>query len=112
MRGLTTPGATGCGSAGGILIPTGETLAQVQNRLLPIGATINGVRIVDNNTSVPLFTAVPGYGLVGLRGAVRLGERSEIFINFENIADKSHRGISWGVDGPGRAVTARYRFSF
>jgi hemoglobin/transferrin/lactoferrin receptor protein len=78
VRGLTTPGSGGCNTAGGILIPTGETLAQVQNRLLPIGATINGVTVVDANSNVPLFTAVPGYGLVGLRGAVRFGERSEV----------------------------------
>ncbi len=112
VRGLTTPGAGGCTTAGGILIPTGETLAQVQNRLLPIGATINGVRVVDNNTAVPLFTAVPGYGLVGLRGALRFGEGSEIVVDFENIADKSYRGISWGIDGAGRGVTVRYRYEF
>ena len=73
VRGLTTPGGSGCGSAGGILIPTGETLAQVQNRLLPLGATINGVFIPNDpaaalNVAVPMFTAVPGYGLIGLRG--------------------------------------------
>ncbi|HVG28220.1 MAG TPA: TonB-dependent receptor [Pyrinomonadaceae bacterium] len=112
VRGVTTPGATGCGSAGGTLIPTGETLAQVQNRLLPIGATINGVLVVDNNTTVPLFAALPGYGLVGLRGAMRFGERSEIFFDFENIADKQYRGISWGIDGAGRGVTLRYRYKF
>ena len=112
VRGLTTPGATGCGSAGGILIPTGETLAQVQNQLLPIGATINGVRVVNNDTLVPLFTAVPGYGLIGLRGAVRFGERSEVMFDFENITDKSYRGISWGIDGAGRGLTLRYRYSF
>ena len=71
VRGLTTPGAGGCTTAGGILVPTGETLAEVQNRLLPIGATINGVTVVDNNTAVPLFNAVAGYGLVGVRGALR-----------------------------------------
>jgi len=112
VRGLTTPGATGCGSAGGILIATGETLAQVQNRLLPLGATINGVTVVDNDTAVPLFTAVAGYGLVGLRGAFRFNERSEVSVDFENIADKSYRGISWGVDGGGRGVTVRYRYKF
>ena len=112
VRGLTTPGATGCGSAGGILISTGETLAQVQNRLLPIGATINGVTVVDNNTAVPLFNALPGYGLIGLRGAFRFGERSEVFLDFENIADKQYRGISWGIDGAGRGVTMRYRYKF
>ena len=112
VRGLTTPGATGCGSAGGVLIPTGETLAQVQNRLLPLGATINGITIVNNDTAVPLFPALPGYGLVGLRGAVRFGDRSEVFVDFENLADKSYRGISWGVDGGGRGVTMRYRYKF
>src|SRR6266850_6239394 len=112
VRGLTTPGATGCGPAGGILISTGENLTQVQNRLLPIGATINGVLVVDNNTLVPLFSAVPGYGLVGLRGAYRFGEHSEVFFDFENIFDKSYRGISWGIDGAGRGVTLRYRYQF
>ena len=112
VHGVTTPGAGGCNTAGGILISTGETLAQVQNRLLPIGATINGVRIVDNNTVVPLYTAVAGYGLIGLRGAVKFGEHSEVLVDFENIADKSYRGISWGIDGAGRGVTVRYRYEF
>ncbi len=112
VRGLTTPGAGGCNTAGGILIPTGETLTQVQNRLLPLGATINGVTIVDNNSNVPLFTAVPGYGLVGLRGAVRLSERSEFLFDLENIGDKQYRGISWGVDGAGHGLTLRYRYKF
>ena len=112
VRGLTTPGSTGCGSAGGILIPTGETLAQVQNRLLPLGATINGVFIANNDTAVPMFTAVPGYGLIGVRGSVRFGERSEVVFDFENIADKYYRGISWGIDGAGRGVTVRYKYSF
>ena len=111
VRGLTTPGSTGCGSAG-ILIPTGETLAQVQNRLLPLGATINGVFIANNDTAVPMFTAVPGYGLIGVRGSVRFGERSEVMFDFENIADKYYRGISWGIDGAGRGVTVRYKYSF
>ncbi len=112
VRGLTSPGAGGCTTPGGILIPTGETLLQVQNRLLPIGATINGVTVVDNDTAVPLFTAVPGYGLIGVRSVLRLDDRSEVFIDFENIADKSYRGISWGVDGGGRGVTFRYRSRF
>ena len=77
VRGITTPGATGCGSAGGILISTGETQAQVQNRVLPIGATINGVTVVNNDTLVPLFTEVKSYALFGLRGAYRFGDHSE-----------------------------------
>ncbi|HEX5888257.1 MAG TPA: TonB-dependent receptor [Pyrinomonadaceae bacterium] len=112
VRGLTTPGVSGCGSAGGILIPTGETLAQVQNRLLPIGATINGVRVDNNDTLVPTHPYLAGYGLVGVRGAFKFSEASELFVDFENIFDKSYRGISWGIDGAGRGVTVRYRYSF
>ena len=112
VRGLTTVPAAGCGNAGGVLIPTGENLTQVQNRLLPLGATINGVRVVDNNTLVPLFPYLPGYALTGVRGAIKFGERSEVFVDFENIFDKSYRGISWGIDGAGRGVTVRYRYEF
>jgi outer membrane receptor protein involved in Fe transport len=112
VRGVTTPGTTGCGSAGGTLISTGETLAQVQNRLLPIGATINGVTVVNNDTAVPLFPHLAGYGLVGVRGGLRFGERSQVFFDFENIADKMYRGISWGIDGAGRGITLRYQYHF
>jgi outer membrane cobalamin receptor len=84
----------------------------VQNRLLPIGATINGGRVVDNNTLVPLFPQLPGYGLAGVRGSFKFADRSELFVDFENIFDKSYRGISWGIDGAGRGVTLRYRYEF
>lgn len=97
---------------GGILLATGETVTQVQNRVLPLGATINGVTVTGNGTAVPLINALPGYGLIGLRGAYRFGERSEVFVDFENIGDKQYRGISWGIDGAGRGITFRYRYKF
>jgi hemoglobin/transferrin/lactoferrin receptor protein len=100
IHGLTTPGTTGCGSAGGILIATGETLAQVQNRVL------------GTATSAPLFTFLPGYGLFNLRGGFRINESSELSLDFENIGDHYYRNVSWGVDGPGRSITARYRYRF
>jgi hemoglobin/transferrin/lactoferrin receptor protein len=101
VYGLTTPGTTGqCGSAGGTLIATGETLAQVQNRVL------------GSAQSAPLFTAIPGYGLVNVRGGLRFNESQSVSVDFENIADKSHRAPGWGVDGPGRSVTVRYQFRF
>jgi hemoglobin/transferrin/lactoferrin receptor protein len=101
VRGLTTPGTNGqCNSAGGTLKATGETLAQVQTRLL------------GTADSAPLFRAIPGYGLVNLRGGFRFNEAHEVTLDFENIADKSHRAPGWGIDGPGRSVSARYRFRF
>ena len=112
LRGLTTPGPAGCGSPGGILISTGETLAQVQNRLLPLGSTINGVFVANDDTPIPTHPYLPGYGLVGVRSGMKFNESSEIFVDFENILDKSYRGISWGIDGAGRGVTVRYRYSF
>jgi hemoglobin/transferrin/lactoferrin receptor protein len=113
VRGITTVGTNGnCNSAGGILIATGETLAQVQNRLLPIGAMINGVLVANNDTAVPLFTAIPGYGLLNVRGGFRFNENQEITLDFQNIADKSHRAPGWGIDGAGRSLRIQYRWKF
>jgi outer membrane receptor protein involved in Fe transport len=84
----------------GILVPTGETLTQVQNRVL--GA----------ETSAPMFTAIAGYGLFGVRGGVRMGERSDLLLDWSNLFDKNYRGISWGIDGPGRSIAVKYRIRF
>lgn len=98
VRGLTSPGTDGVfGTSDDTLIPTGETLSGVQARLL--GARDSGL----------LFPYLPGYGLVGLRGGYRFGERSDVVVDFENVADKSFRGVSWGMDGPGRGVMVSYR---
>ena len=98
---LTTPGSTGiCGSSGGILVATGETLSQVQNRVL------------GSATSAPLFSAIPGYGLVGVRGGYQFNSSQDILVDFKNIGDKSYRAPGWGIDGPGRSLAVRYRFRF
>jgi outer membrane receptor protein involved in Fe transport len=112
VNGLTSPGPTGCGSAGGILLATGETLLQVQNRLLPLGATINGVTIADNNSVVPLFTYLPSYATANIRGAFTYNETSTLFVAFENITDSFYRNPSWGIDGTGRSVTVQFRYKF
>ena len=59
----STPGADGItNNADDILIATGETLLQVQDRVLGVGV---------NSSS--LFPELPGYGVVGVRGGVRFG---------------------------------------
>jgi hemoglobin/transferrin/lactoferrin receptor protein len=96
-RGWTSPGADGVfDTADDTLIATGETLAQIQNRVLGPGV---------NSSS--LFTAIPGYAVFGVRGGVRLG-RHELLIDFENLGDENYRGVSWGVDAPGRGLSVRY----
>ncbi len=113
VRGITTVGSNGqCNAAGGTLVATGETQAQVQNRVLPIGATINGVLVVNNDTVVPLFSSIPAYTLFGVRGGYQINEKHEIQFDFKNIGDKSHRMPGWGVDGPGRNLVVRYKVKF
>jgi len=63
-------------------------------------------------SSAPLYTAIPGYVTFNIRGGFRLGERHEVLIDFENITDRNYRGISWGVDAPGRGVFLRYNTRF
>lgn len=101
VRGLTGSGPDGrFGTPDDILLVTGETLTQIQNRLL------------GEASSGPLYSAIPGYGLLGLRGGFHFGEKSEILFALENMTDKSYRGLSWGMDGPGRSFSVQYRYSF
>jgi hemoglobin/transferrin/lactoferrin receptor protein len=99
-RGWVAPGPdASLGTSDDILLATSETVEQIQNRVL--GAA----------NSAPLFTAVEGYAMIGMRGGVRFGEH-EFFVDGENLTDKNYRGISWGLDAPGIGVNVRYAFRF
>ena len=86
--------------ANGVLLPTGESLTQAQDRVLGTAA------------SAPMFTAIPGYTVHGIRAGYQIGERSNLLVDFSNILDKSYRGVSWGIDGAGRSFTVRYQYGF
>lgn len=102
VRGLTNNPDGICGTGDEtVLLPTGETLAQVQDRVLGVGVN-----------SSQLFTYLPGYGLFNLRGGFRFSERSQIFWAFENMFDQFHRNPSWGIDGAGRSFKVAYRLKF
>jgi outer membrane receptor protein involved in Fe transport len=73
----------------------------VQDRVLGVGIT-----------SAPLFSALPGYGYFGIRGGVRVTERSDLFFDFENIGDKNYRNASWGMPGSGRGVNVQWKYRF
>jgi outer membrane receptor protein involved in Fe transport len=82
------------------LIETGETLLQVQDRVLGVGVN-----------SAPLFTSVASYSLFGIRFGWTQG-RHAVLIDASNLGDENYRGISWGMDGPGRMITARYTIRY
>ena len=101
VRGLIGPGPDGiAGNADDRLLATNETVAQVQTRVL------------GSANSAPLFTYLPGYGLLNVRGGIRFNERHEFSLDFENITDQAHRNPSWGIDGSGRSITTRYSYRF
>lgn len=41
--------------------------------------------------SAPLFTSIPGYGLIGLRVGIPFRDSSDLFVDLFNISDKSFR---------------------
>lgn len=101
VRGLISAGTDGIvGTADDTLKPTGETLAQVQTRVLGTAA------------SAPLYTYIPGFLTGGIRGGIRVGERHQVILDLSNLNDKNYRGISWGTDAPGRGLSVRYQYQF
>src|SRR5262245_32025252 len=101
-RGLIAPGADGrLATADDLLQATGETVAQVQNRVLGVGVN-----------SAPLFTYIPGFLTGGIRGGFRIGVNHDVVIDLEDLNDKNYRGISWGMDAPGRSFGFRYNYRF
>ena len=74
------------GTADDIFSPTNETLNQIQGRVLPLGATVNGVRVIDDNTRVPLFLRTAGYFSLNLNAGIRLTERSSLNLAVRNRA--------------------------
>jgi hemoglobin/transferrin/lactoferrin receptor protein len=88
------------GTADDLLAPTGETLTQVQNRVLGTAA------------GAPLYRYIPGFLILSVRAGVRFAERHELILDLENITDKNYRGISWGMDAPGRSFGFRHNYRF
>lgn len=99
-------------TADDVFQPTGETLAQIQQRVLPLGAVINGVRISDNNSRAPLFLKTNGYATLTLRGSVRLSERLGLDWAWLNLLDKNYRVHGSGLDAPGRNAYLSLRYQF
>jgi outer membrane receptor protein involved in Fe transport len=88
------------GTTDDVLLATGETLAQIQDRVLGPG--------VDSSS---LHPRIPGYVTGGVRAGFRLGPH-EVIVDGENLNDRNYRGVSWGVDAPGRGLSVKYAVKF
>jgi hemoglobin/transferrin/lactoferrin receptor protein len=100
-RGLIGNGADNApNTSDDLLLETGETLAQVQARVLGPGLQ-----------SSSLYTEIPSYVTVGVRGGLEFG-RHGVLIDLENLNDANYRGPSWGMDAPGRGLFVRYAVKY
>jgi hemoglobin/transferrin/lactoferrin receptor protein len=100
-RGWVSAGPDGTmGTPDDILIATGETFVDIQNRVL------------GSATSAALYTSVKGYTTIAVRGGFRVGHHHEFTFEFENLTDENYRGIAWGVDALGRGLSVGYTARF
>ncbi len=88
----------------GVFAPTGETLAQIQARVMP--------GITDDNLRVPLYPSTAGWATVNIRSGIPVGERWMVMAAFENVADRNYRIHGSGVDSPGRSAYLSLRYQF
>lgn len=54
----------------------------------------------------------PGYGILGVRGAIQIDSASTLFLGLENLLDKDYRIHGSGQNEPGRSLVAQYRQRF
>ncbi len=89
--------------ANGVLTPTGETLAAIQDRVLPGAAEA---------ARVPLYRENSGWFSVALRGGVPAGERLSVNWSVSNLTDRNYRLHGSGIDAPGIHAWVMLRYSF
>jgi outer membrane receptor protein involved in Fe transport len=107
------PGGDGRpGTADDTFALTGETLAQIRDRVLPLGAIVNGVRVSDDGTRVPLYTRTPGFVSLNVRAGLEITDHLDITLGLMNAFDRHYRVHGSGVDAPGRSVFARLSVSY
>jgi hemoglobin/transferrin/lactoferrin receptor protein len=85
---------------GGVLVATGETLTQVQ------------ARVLGGSALLAMFTETPGFVVFGVRGGMRIGSHLDLTVIGENLADRNYRLHGSGVDEPGVNLIARLRAKF
>jgi hemoglobin/transferrin/lactoferrin receptor protein len=84
----------------GVLVATGETLAQVQTRVL------------GSASSAALYDSHPGFMVYGIRGGFGMARGINLSAMLENITDVNYRLYGSGIDAPGVNLQVRVRYRF
>ena len=100
------------GTLDDIFTPTGETVAAIRDRVLPIGSTINGVTVVDDSTRVPLYSNTRGFAVFNLSGGLRIRDNVSLTLALRNFLDQNYRIHGSGIDEPGLNGFVGLRFTF
>ncbi len=100
------------GTRDDLFTPTGETLVDLQNRVLPLGATVNGYTIMNDRTRVPMFIRSDGWISADVLGSIQLSENTKLNLGITNLFDTNHRSHGTGIDAPGFSGFIGLRFSF
>lgn len=85
----------------GRFTPTGETLRQIQDRVLPG---------IADSVRVPLYTSTAGWVSAAIRAGVPLGEHLTIHAALENLFDRQYRVHGSGIDSSGRNAYLGIRY--
>lgn len=87
----------------GVFRPTGETLAQIQNRVLPG---------IADTVRVPVYRSTAGWTNVAVCTGIALGEGWQAMAAIDNVMDRNYRVHGSGIDAPGinLYVNLSYRF--
>jgi hemoglobin/transferrin/lactoferrin receptor protein len=84
----------------GRLLATGETLGQVQERVLGSAA------------AAPMFTSTAGFTVFGARAIVNMSRRFRLVVIGDNLTDRNYRLHGSGLDEAGIGVQARLHVQF
>jgi len=90
-------------SARAAQIQTGETLLQIQNRVLP--GLADSVRVT-------VFDSTAGWASLDFRAGFPLSEQLSLEAALTNIADRNYRLHGSGIDSPGRSAHLQLRWRF